>query len=50
MGAIVPFFGTKLSSISKKPEVHKVFIEFYLPYANNYIVYDYVRDDKKSVS
>ena len=47
MGAIVPFFGTKLSSISKKSEVHKSFVEFYLPYANSYIVYEYIRDGQK---
>lgn len=47
MGAIVPFFGTKLSSISKKSEVHKSFVEFYLPYANSYIVYEYVREGQK---
>lgn len=47
MGAIVPFFGTKLSSISKKSEVHKSFVEFYLPYANSYIVYEYTRDGQK---
>ena len=38
MGAIVPFSGTKLSSISKKSEVHKIFVELYLPYADSYIV------------
>ncbi|AAZ19231.1 conserved hypothetical protein [Psychrobacter arcticus 273-4] len=47
MGAIVPFFGTKLSSISKKSEVHKSFVEFYLPYANSYIVYEYIREGQK---
>lgn len=47
MGAVVPFFGTKLSSISKKSEVHKSFVEFYLPYANSYIVYEYIRDGQK---
>lgn len=47
MGAIVPFFGTKLSSISKKSEVHKSFLEFYLPYANSYIVYEYIREGQK---
>ena len=47
MGAIVPFFGTKLSSISKKSEVHKSFVDFYLPCANSYIVYEYLREGKK---
>ncbi|MBH0086294.1 ATP-binding protein [Psychrobacter sp. SCQQ22] len=44
MGAIAPFYGVPLSAIARKSEVNKSFIEFYLPYDNSYIVYEYVRD------
>lgn len=44
MGAVAPFYGVSLSDISRKSEANKSYIDFYLPYSNSYIVYEYVRD------
>lgn len=43
MHAIVPFYGTPLSAVSRKNEVLKGFAEHYLPFDNSYIVYEYIR-------
>ncbi|MFK3990662.1 ATP-binding protein [Psychrobacter sp. NPDC064578] len=48
MGAITPFYGTKLSDIAKKNEAYDSFVDFYLPYADSYIVYEYIRLGKKN--
>ncbi|MDW1584501.1 ATP-binding protein [Vibrio sp. 947] len=39
---IPAFFGMKTSKISKKSENTDNFVQFYLPYKNSYIVYEYV--------
>lgn len=46
MGAIVPFYGVTLSSVARKSEVKKSFVDFYLPYDNSYIVYEYEKEGK----
>ena len=43
MHAIVPFYGTALSAVSRKTEVLKSFIKHYIPDDNSYIVYEYMR-------
>ena len=43
MHAIVPFYGSALSAVSRKTEVLKSFIKHYLPDDNSYIVYEYMR-------
>lgn len=48
MGAITPFYGTKLSDIAKKNEAYDSFVDFYLPYTDSYIVYEYIRLGKKN--
>lgn len=45
MGAVAPFYGVSLSDISRKSEAKKSYIDFYLPYSNSYIVYEYIRND-----
>lgn len=47
MGAVIPFFGTRLSEVSKKNEAVKSFIDFYLPYDDSYLVYEYRRQGEK---
>lgn len=46
MGAIAPFYGVLLSSIARKSDVKKSFVDFYLPYNNSYIIYEYQRDER----
>ncbi|MGM8900094.1 ATP-binding protein, partial [Psychrobacter sp. 1Y4] len=41
MGAVIPFFGTRLSEVSKKNEAVKRLIDFYIPYDDSYLVYEY---------
>lgn len=47
MGVIAPFFGVPLSSIARQSEVKQSFIDFYLPFENSYIVYEYQRDGQQ---
>lgn len=47
MGVIAPFYGVPLSSIARQSEVKQSFIDFYLPFENSYIVYEYQRDGQR---
>lgn len=47
MGAIIPFFGTQLGEVTKKNEVNKSFVDYYLPHDNSYLVYEYIRQGEK---
>lgn len=47
MGVIAPFFGVPLSSIARQSEVKQSFIDFYLPFENSYIIYEYHRDGQQ---
>lgn len=47
MAATVPFFGVKLSKIVNQSGVKDSFVDFYLPHANSYLVYEYIRQGVK---